>query len=141
VGVPDRAELYDAFLGRVGQVPEIVAFTLRFGGGRWLDARCGTGRLLGPLGACGREVVGVDADSVYVARARSLGHTVHHCWFTQISSNRIGSFDGVLICNGPLAYVLDDGDLRRSLQALASVTSPGGVLVSDTPDLRWILQN
>src|SRR5690606_37795340 len=72
-----RADLYDAFLLREDQVPSVIAFVGRllesYGldrRGRALDAGCGTGRLLRPLGELGFEVTGLEPDRDYAARAR-----------------------------------------------------------------------
>lgn len=138
----DTAGLYDAFLGGGGE--PVAAFVDGLGvGGRWLDAGCGTGRLLPLLSGIGLQVEGLEPRADYAARARrrAPGTVVHDGDLASLSAHPPGRFDGVLICNGPLAYILDDEGLGRALAGVFRALRPGGVLVSDTPNFEWILDN
>ncbi len=135
-----RADLYDAFLGRLDEVDDIIAFLRRLGlqpGSRVLDAGCGTGRLLQPMTDAGWLPTGLDADADYVDRARQRGHRVLHGQFDDAPQLAL-SFDAVLAANGPWVYLHDRADRMRALQAFRSVLRPGGHLVLDLPNLPWI---
>ena len=141
--LPSRTDIYETFLLWPDQVETIIGFVLRSGAGpRWLDAGCGTGRLLPALTAAGMHVVGIDADGEYLdrARLRAPGVCVRKADLRDLTSD-LGLFDGIVVCNGPLSYVLSDRDLDSILIGLAARLRPGGVLITDTPNFPWIVDH
>ena len=137
------AALYDTFLGRHEEAPEVVAFLLRLGigaGARVLDAGCGTGRLLQPLQAAGFRPTGLDSDRDFVAAARETGLPVFHGRFED-APMLPERFDVLLMANGPLVYVRTAAARMRSWRALTTRLVPGATLVLDLPDLPWIWQH
>jgi SAM-dependent methyltransferase len=142
--LPSRATLYDTFLLDAEGAERTLDFVRRLATGpRWLEAGCGTGRLLPGLMAAGFEVVGVDRDEDYLARARMRAPAarVELGDISSLEGLGLGVFDGILACNGPLSYLLDDDALERALRGFTALLKPGGVLITDTPNLPWILEN
>lgn len=139
---PSRAALYDAFLLSRDRVPGILRTVLSHdAGARWLDAGCGTGQIVAAMADHGLLPEGLDLDAEYLeaARARAPQAPLHHRDLA--SAGDLGPFDGALVCNGPLCYLPDDDALHRALTALRDALRPGGVLITDTPDLPWILDH
>jgi ubiquinone/menaquinone biosynthesis C-methylase UbiE len=96
----------------------------RYGGGRVLEAGCGTGLILDRLRPYFREVVGVDLSSGMLARARDRRLQVVQASIDQLPFPN-ASFD-VVVSFKVLAHV---PDIRATLAELSRVTRPGGVLV------------
>ena len=139
-----RAELYDAFLLHSDQVPAICRFVQRRSvGPRWLDAGCGTGRLLPVLLEQGFDVAGIDRDIDYVTRARGRapGCRIICGALQELRQLELNDLDGIVVCNGPLGYILDDSELAETLLAMVAALRPGGVLITDTPNFPWILDH
>ncbi len=100
-----------------------------------LDVCCGTGLMTAELGSRGYDVVGLDASSAMLARARTrLGPDVALVETTLPSLPQArelaGPFDAVVSTFDGLNYV-DVDDLRRTLVALTTRLRPGGWVVFD----------
>jgi SAM-dependent methyltransferase len=138
---PDRfASVYDviytdpAFLG----VQEaFLARSLSYSG-RVLDAGCGTGQHLILLHRLGLEPVGLDLSRAMLtmSRARCAGTgLVPSLVLGDIRALPFAAEFNSLIClESPLAYLIDDADLRAALSSFHTVLHPGGRLVIDIFD-------
>lgn len=131
-----RAQIYDAFLGRLDEVDVVVSFLRRLRcSGRILDAGCGTGRLLPAYTAAGWQAIGLDPDTDYVAAARARGDARVG---TFLDAPALGPFDAVVLANGPWIYLPSAAARRASLRALGEALLDGGRLVLDLPNLPWL---
>ena len=138
-----RADVYDAFLLRADQVPEITAFLRARApdAQRWLDAGCGTGRLSVGLREAGLAPEGLDLDVDYLdrARLRAPGVPLHAVDLTIARFDE--PFEAVVLANGPLAYVLGEATLDAVLLRLHASLGSGSRLIADSPNFPWILEN
>ena len=137
-----RAELYDAFLLHSDQVPAICRFVQqRSVGPRWLDAGCGTGRPAGSVGTglrcCGNR-------SRHRLRDPGAGSGTGCCIICgalqELRQLELNDLDGIVVCNGPLGYILDDSELAEPSWPWWLRCVPGGVLITDTW-YPWILDH
>lgn len=114
---------------------EVVALLGVEGGGRVLDAGCGTGRIANRLAARGLAVIGVDLNRSFVeaaaADARRLGLPTGFVLADLRAVPLSGPFDGAVIWFNSFGYV-DDAGNRSVLAELRRVLRPGGCLVIDT---------
>lgn len=116
-------------------------------GGRVLELGCGTGRVTVPLARTqAAEIVGIDRSWPMLARGRArvrrarvagvslVRGDVRHLPFVP------ASFGTVIAPYGVLQSLLSERDLKRTLDAVAGLLSPGGVfgleLVADLPEWR-----
>lgn len=138
-------------LGRrdVGFWERVVAQT----NGTWLELGCGTGRISLPLARSGARLVGIDRSAPMLDRAaarssslarRRIGRRrgrlnlvrgdIRHLPFAD------GAFAGVLAPYGILQSLIRERDLSATLDAVARVVVPGGVvgidLVPDVPNWK-----
>jgi SAM-dependent methyltransferase len=113
-----------------------------------LELGCGTGRLAIPVGRAAPLLVGIDRSAPMLARARQrvrrarLGSRVHLVRgdIRHLPFPRPSAFGLVMAPYGMLQSLLREADLRRTLDAVASVLRPGAVfgvdLVADLPSWR-----
>ncbi len=140
-----RAELYDAFMGRLDEVDEVLDFLEREAPARRpldvLDVGCGTGRLLAGLGVhLGGRVVGLEPDPGYAAAARARAPEA------EVRVGGVGAlsdeagFDMVVMINGPFVYLPDAAARAQALANARRALRPGGVLVIDAPNfVRYLV--
>jgi SAM-dependent methyltransferase len=96
-----------------------------------LDVGCGTGLMAEALMTLGYDVVGVDASSAMLARARELlGPDAHLHERALPDLNMAGVFDAAISTFDALNY-LTPADLRATLAAVSERLRPGGWLVFD----------
>jgi SAM-dependent methyltransferase len=96
-----------------------------------LDVGCGTGLMAQALMALGYDVVGVDASSAMLARARELlGPDAGLHQRTLPDLDMAGVFDAAVSTFDALNY-LTPADLRATLTAVAERLRPGGWLIFD----------
>jgi SAM-dependent methyltransferase len=101
-----------------------------------LDAACGTGRSLEPLVRRGYQATGCDVSAGMLARARARlgpGVALHVADLRALPD--LGRFDLITVLDDAINYLLEDDDLRAALRSLASLLSPGGLLLFDTNTL------
>jgi len=91
--------------------------------GPTLDLGCGTGRMLGPLGARCDQVVGVDLSRESLARAAQRGFTVLRADALRLPF-RAGGFQTVVAGFGTFAHL----PVSAAAQEAARVLAPGGTL-------------
>jgi SAM-dependent methyltransferase len=141
----DLADLYDAYDTDGQSVVEFLEWIVaRYGirvPPRILDVGCGPGRLLGPLASLGWEVVGLEPDPSYRARAtriaESLGATVIAGGFADIEGEE--AFDLILGMNGSFAHLLTPDERAEGLARCRRALRKGGALILDLPNLLRIL--
>jgi SAM-dependent methyltransferase len=101
------------------------------GGGRVLDAGCGTGRVAIRLAELGFGCVGVDADPSMLAAARRASATVE--WqlldLVDVASLHGSRFD-LIVAAGNVIPLLAPGTEEAVIDGLASRLAPDGVLVT-----------
>jgi 2-polyprenyl-6-hydroxyphenyl methylase/3-demethylubiquinone-9 3-methyltransferase len=104
-----------------------------------LELGCGYGRVLGPLAAVARMVVGIDTSrsSVQLARRRLAG--VSNCHVLQMDAGRLGFRAGVFdvvacIQNGISAFGIDQ---RKLIAESLRVTRTGGQVVFSSYSARF----
>jgi SAM-dependent methyltransferase len=103
-------------------------------GARVLDLACGHGRLANRLAACGASVVGVDATSLFLDRARrdalTAGLNVEYVEQDMRELSRRAEFDVVLSWFTAFGYFDDDTD-RSLLRRMYDALLPRGRLLLD----------
>lgn len=104
------------------------------GGGRVLDAGCGTGRVAIELAARGISVTGVDADPQMLSTAQDKAPELDwaHCDLADaggLAAVAPGPFDLVLLAGNVMIF-LEPGTERKVLANLADRLAPGGLLVA-----------
>jgi len=117
--------------------------------GRVLELGCGTGRVSLPLARAGVSLVGVDRSAPMLARLRSraqrasFGVARRHLEIVRGDIRALPfasrAFAMALAPYGILQSLLDDADLRATLDSVARVLGPGGTLGIDlVPDVpHW----
>src|SRR4051812_44939338 len=112
-----------------------------------LELGCGTGRISLPLARAGIDLVGVDRSAGMLARAAKrrsrqrppTGLTLARADIRALPFEN-GAFSMVLAPYGILQSLLDDDDLKATLDSVARVIAPGGLfgvdLVPDVPNWR-----
>ncbi len=135
-----RADLYDAFLGRLDEVGAVVDFLERVAPDAHdvLDVGCGTGRLMPGLSERfpGR-VEGLEPDVDYAEAARARGGVVRGVGLEALDD--VARWDLLVLANGPIVYLTDAATRARALQRAWAALRPGGVLVVDAPNfLRFL---
>ena len=101
---------------------------------RLLDAGCGTGSQSVALLDRGRRVVALDADPLMLAAARQKQSNLPLILGDLRRPPFAPAFGGILCLESPLAYLLDDADLRLALRGFRQVLTPRGCLVIDCFD-------
>lgn len=134
-----RGDEYDARWARLASSGEtihgeadLVDGLLRgTGGGRVLDAGCGTGRVAVELARRGHSVVGVDADAgmLDAAHTKSAGIEWVLADLGDLEGRVNATFD-LIVLAGNVMIFLDPGSEGRVLGQLADRLSPNGLLVA-----------
>lgn len=101
-----------------------LELTRRYGGGRILEAGCGTGLILRGLQALSRQAVGIDLSSRMLSFAQQRGLTVIQSTVETLPFPD-NTFDTVVSFK-VLAHV---PEIRATVKELARVTRPGGHLL------------
>jgi SAM-dependent methyltransferase len=141
----DHAALYEAIDTDARPVVEFLEWIVDHYGirtpPRVLDVGCGPGRLLAPLTTLGWEVVGLEPDPSYRARAeeagRSVGATVHAGGFAEIEGEE--EFDLILGMNSSFAHVLGPSERAEGLRRCRHALRQDGLLILDLPNFLRIL--
>jgi methionine biosynthesis protein MetW len=102
------------------------------GARRVLDLGCASGALGAALRARGAEVVGVESDPEYAARARERLDAVVEADLETLDPTQLGTFD-VLIAGDVLEHLADPWAVLRRF---ASVLEPGGTAIVSLPNVR-----
>ncbi len=115
--------------------PQFQALFDRFGVRSVLDASCGTGHHLRLFASMGIDVGGADISPAMVELARENTRKAGYSIEVSVSSwaelpEKVSRrFDAVLCIGNSLPYVIDEGDLRKSLRGLWSCVKDGGILL------------
>jgi 2-polyprenyl-3-methyl-5-hydroxy-6-metoxy-1,4-benzoquinol methylase len=125
--------------------PLIKEQVARSGGGRALDAGCGSGVFTALLARSGYKVLAVDESEAMLDAARrhcgsALADAEGSVEFRTASLEDLNvparSFD-VILCLSVLEYVADDA---AALRQLGDAVTPGGVLVLSVPNRRGVVR-
>lgn len=142
----DLAQLYEAFDTDARPTVEFLEWIVSRHGIRTppavLDVGCGPGRFLTPLSTLGWQVVGLEPDPTYRARAQDVaefvGATVHDGGFTEIEGS--AAFDLILGINSSFAHLLTPEDRADALRRCRRALRQDGALILDLPNLLRILR-
>jgi trans-aconitate methyltransferase len=102
------------------------------GARRVLDLGCASGALGAALRARGAEVVGVERDPAYAARARERLDAVVEGDLEALDPAALGTFD-VLVAGDVLEHLVDPWAVLRRF---AACVAPGGTVVVSLPNVR-----
>ena len=106
-----------------------------FVAGRTLDVGCGAGRIALHLQKSGIEVVGIDHSPLAVQTCRERGlRDVIVMPVTQISSNRLGVFDSIVMTGNNFGLVGNPKRARWLLLRLHRMTTEHGRILAETTD-------
>jgi SAM-dependent methyltransferase len=109
--------------GEAGRVAALLP-----GGGRVLDAGCGTGRVATELARRGYDVVGVDNDRSMLDEARA-DPAVR--WVEEdLAALDLGEAFDLVVCAGNVMVYLAEGTEPEVVRRLAGHLTPGGLLVA-----------
>ncbi len=134
-----RGESYDATWARLaesgasihGEADLVDTMLGGTGGGRILDAGCGTGRVAIELARRGHTLVGVDADAGMLDAARDKGSDIS--WvladLANLGRHVDATFDAVLLAGNVMIF-LDPGSEGRVIDQLVDRLAPEGSLVA-----------
>jgi SAM-dependent methyltransferase len=132
------AHVYDAlYAGETAFLTTQVAFLKEvFGPGprTLLDLGCGTGIHVSALSQNGYSVTGVDIDPLMLlaARRKMPAAKIIRADLRRLPFTR--SYSGALCLESPLAYLLNDADLRMAVTSIANALEQGARLVVDVFD-------
>ena len=141
------AEIYDSvFSYVVDDIPFYVEEATR-SGGTVLELGCGTGRVSIPIAHAGIDIVGIDASSTMLARAREKSReagvpNLKLLWADMRDFNLSSEFKLVIIPFRGLLSLLSVDDEIRTLMNIKRHLAPGGKLIFDifVPDLDMMVQ-
>ena len=141
------AEIYDSvFSYVVDDIPFYVEEATR-SGGTVLELGCGTGRVSIPIARAGIDIVGIDASSAMLARAREKSReagipNLKLLWADMRDFNLSSEFNLVIIPFRGLLSLLSVDDEIRTLTNIKRHLAPGGKLIFDifVPDLNMMVQ-
>ncbi len=143
---PDYLHFYDAILTpeRSDEAVEVIRRLLGLEPGMAvLDAACGHGRIANRLARLGCRVVGVDATSAFIDRARddaaAIGVDVDYRLGDMRSLGFDGEFDRILNWFTSFGY-FDDATDRSILAGFRRALKPGGKLLIETGNRDRILR-
>ncbi len=103
--------------------------------GRTLDIGCGPGRVTLPLQRRGVDVVGLDHSPLAVRICRKRGVTdVRLLSVTQVSANRLGTFDTILLIGNNFGLFGNYKRARWMLRRLHRMTTPSGRILAESTD-------
>ncbi len=103
--------------------------------GRTLDIGCGAGRVTLPLQQRGVDILGIDNSPLAVQTCTERGvHDVRLLSITQISVNRLGTFDSILMFGNNFGLFGNRNRARRLLRRLHRMTTEQGRIVAETTD-------
>ena len=131
----------DATLAGDPRIEELMPILTAFDKPRILDCACGTGLVVLALARRGYEVLGTDASSGMVVRAR--GHAAEQkqqvpfevCAWEALPATIQEPVDVVICLGNSLGHCRDEREMLRSLQGMRAVLREGGQLVIDS--LNW----
>ncbi len=131
----------DATLSEDPRVEALEPILAALGKPRILDCACGTGLAALALARRGYEVLGTDASSNMVMRAR--GHAAERnlpvpfevCAWEFLPATIQKPVDLVICLGNALGHCRDESEMLRSLQGMRAVLREGGRLVIDS--LNW----
>jgi len=135
------AGIYDILYGDRATLDVQVAFLQRVLANAeppFLDAGCGVGRHLLPLGAAGCPMVGLDIDPAMLTVARSrLAKASIAARLVQGDLRWLpfdAAFGAILCLDSPLALLLAEADLAAALASFRRALRPGGMLTAEVYD-------
>jgi SAM-dependent methyltransferase len=141
-GVPlydDLSQDYDRFVDWEGRLSNELPFILPLleanGVERVLDSACGTGHHAIALAQRGYQVAGADLSPGMISRAcdnaqeAGVSASFHVAGLEDLVGAVTGPFDAALCLGNSLPHVINEADLQKSLENLASLLRPGGILI------------
>ncbi|BBX02646.1 SAM-dependent methyltransferase [Mycolicibacterium moriokaense] len=123
--------LADAGQSIHGEADLIESLLRETGGGRVLDAGCGTGRVAIELAARGFSVVGMDLDANMLETARVKASELRwiHADLAAATEHLTGAFDVVALAGNVMIFVAE-GTEGRVLEQMGAFLGPDSLLVA-----------
>jgi SAM-dependent methyltransferase len=119
---------YEMWFGLL--LPELEELGLQRG--RLLDVACGTGRAFAPMLRRGWQITACDLSPAMVERAIAKAPDGVEIEVRDMRELPVyGEFELVWALNDAMNYLLDDGELKRALRAMAANLGPDGLLMFD----------
>ncbi len=141
------AEIYDSLFSYVVDDISYYVEEATLSGGTVLELGCGTGRVSIPIARAGIDIVGIDASSAMLARAREKSReagipNLKLLWADMRDFNLSSEFNLVIIPFRGLLSLLSVDDEIRTLTNIKRHLAPGGKLIFDifVPDLNMMVQ-
>ncbi len=141
------AEIYDSLFSYVVDDISYYVEEATLSGGTVLELGCGTGRVSIPIARAGIDIVGIDASSAMLTRAREKSReagipNLKLLWADMRDFNLSSEFNLVIIPFRGLLSLLSVDDEIRTLTNIKRHLAPGGKLIFDifVPDLNMMVQ-
>ena len=128
LGLPESANALQYDVKRTQILNLIRQYAGDPSGKRLLDAGCGTGVLSAAYAALGFDVLGVDFSATAIAQAQAAGIPAAFV-AAPLHTLALGRRFDVVTVIDVLLHIVDEGELRATLAALARHLAPSGVLV------------
>jgi SAM-dependent methyltransferase len=142
------ARYYDADHAAFDDDVQLYRELGRRGGGRVLEAMCGSGRLIAPLARAGLRVTGVDSSAAMLELARDrlgaagLMGKVTLCRGDVREALPGGPFDLAIVALNSFMHLTTVADQLAALESLRAALVPGGLLALDmfNPSTRGLAE-
>lgn len=143
----DKYELMITFPQRIERErPFFKTIFDKFHVSRVLDAGCGTGNHAIEFSKWGLDVVGCDISLQMIERAKLNARTEQAsvefkvAAFQELTKKLSGNFDAIVCIGNNLPLVLDEADLRLTLQNMHQILSEDGVCIVQNQNYDRILK-
>ncbi len=131
-GFTDMGAGHELYVARFEEWDSSERRSMRYARGRIIDVGCGAGRVALHLQQRGFDVVGVDASRLAIRSARLRGLKKAWCMSIDDLSEKIESFDTIVLLGNNFGIFGSPERVRRMLGAWARRTSPGARILAQS---------